>query len=78
MCKENNQQQVWTLRPKLKQGRRFHNDSKNDAIVYLRRMQIKGTIGKAQLERENGIEKASIFLLTNIFWCLETTLHEIV
>lgn len=48
MGKENNQQQVWTLRPKLKQGRRFHNDSKNDAIVYLRRMQIKGTIGKGK------------------------------
>jgi len=48
MAKENNQQQVWTLRPKLKQGRRFHNDSKNDAIVYLRRMQIKGTIGNGK------------------------------
>ena len=48
MGKENNQQQVWTLRPKLKQGRRFHNDSKNDAIVYLRRMQIKGTIGNGK------------------------------
>lgn len=48
MGKENNQQQVWTLRPKLKQGRRLHNDSKNDAIVYLRRMQIKGTIGNGK------------------------------
>ena len=62
MGKGNNQQQVWTLRPRLKQGRRLHNDSKNDVIVYLRSVQIKDISGM-----ENDVEKASIFLLTNIF-----------